>query len=553
MWRNTFLLSAVAVAALWLWNPPLSWLRDGTIYVSPQGSDLHSGRTAESAVATIQRAADMVAAGETILILPGIYREDVRVRRGGEAEKPVTFKARDGGTVTISGAASAHTVDALQWRSEGGKIWSAQTPWPIYHVIGDDENFYHLRWANGNGDNVYHWIGTPGRVAKLREIVARPKAWGAFTYEGDRVYIAFQDGRSPQLHRLQLNREVPRPYASWSVRAANVWVEADHVRFEGLRFVMGVGAGILLWDSQDVVVRDSTFAGAVSGIANFPRRTLPHGVLVERAFYHNYPQYFWLRDWLTWAEVYSHHSNSTLIGIVGDDIIARDNLVAHAGDGIQLSTPAANVNRGVEIYGNLIANGTDDGMELDGHAVRTTVHHNLVYNFPTTLGMSPVLSGPLIVRDNLFLHPPGPDLGAHLKWLNPWRGRVGIEGGPIRNVTLRDNFFNGKWLCFCDWPVENVRVQNNLFADLVIDDRFRLPARVVDSGNVFVKTLHGAHDVKSACQIKRENARPAPSSNNPQYAPRRPGPIWLDYDTAAASRDVIELSAQWMKMTRECG
>ena len=132
MWRRLFVLVPVFFAALALWNPPLSWLREGVIYVSPQGSDWHSGRSPDSAVASIQRAADMVAPGETILMLPGVYREEVRVRRGGTPDKPVIFSAVHPGTVTISGAAPNEVVERLVWRDEGGKIWSAATPWPIY-------------------------------------------------------------------------------------------------------------------------------------------------------------------------------------------------------------------------------------------------------------------------------------------------------------------------------------------------------------------------------------------------------------------------------------
>lgn len=227
MLRHFLLLVPVAVAALALWNPLLSWLRDGVIYVSPQGSDWYSGRSPGSAVATIQRAADMVAAGETILILPGVYREEVRVRNGGAPGKPVIFRAAHPGTVTISGAAPDAMVERLDWRNEGGKIWSAATPWPIYHAVGDGENFFHVRWAAGaEGDKVYHWVGTEGRVARLRELVSRPKAWGAFAWEQGRLYVAFADGRSPRDHTLQINRAIPRPYASWSIRSANVWVEA---------------------------------------------------------------------------------------------------------------------------------------------------------------------------------------------------------------------------------------------------------------------------------------------------------------------------------------
>ena len=567
MLRHFLFLVPVAVAALALWNPPLSWLRDGVIYVSPQGSDWYSGRSPGSAVATIQRAADMVAAGETILILPGVYREELRVRRGGAPDKPVVFRAVHPGTVTISGAAPDDVVERLFWRNEGGKIWSAATPWPIYHAVGDGENFFHVRWAAGaEGDKVYHWVGTEGRVARLRELISRPKAWGAFAWEQGRLYVAFADGRSPREHTLQINRAIPRPYASWSIRAANVWVEADHVRFEGLQFHLGVGAGLLLWNAQDVIVRDALFSGAMFGVSNFPRASLSRKLVVEHSHYHNYPQYFWFRDWLSWEEIFSHHSNSTLISATGDGVIVRYNLITHAGDGLQLYTPAANVNDGVEIYGNLAANGTDDGIEIDGHAIRVHLHHNVIYNFPTSLGMSPVLTGPVLVRDNLSLHPPRGEMGAHLKWLNPWQGRGGVLSGSSKNVVVRNNVFSGKWLAYSATPLERVRVESNVFADVVSDERFGMPAGVVDDGNIFLKSPQGSSSPDVACQLKLaarfarriESSNPifpnweGTSGHARLFKVERPGPAWLDYDKYPASQDAGPLVEQWMKVANRC-
>ena len=549
MWRHFALLAPVVVAALVLWNPPLAWLREGVIYVSPQGSDWHSGRSPASAVASIQRAADMVTPGETILILPGVYREEVRVRRGGAPDRPVVFRAVHPGSVTISGAAPDAVVERLDWRHEGGKIWSATTPWPIYHVVGDGENFFHVRWAPGaEGDKVYHWVGTEGRVKRLRELVSRPKAWGAFTWEQGRLYVAFADGRSPREHTLQINREVPRPYASWSIRSANVWVEAGHVNFEGLRFHLGIGAGMLLWDAHHIVVRDALFSGAVAGISSFPRVSLPRSLTVEHSHYNNYPQYFWMRDWLNWQEIFSHHSNSTLMSVTGDGVIARYNLITHAGDGLQLYTPGANVKQGVEIYGNVIASGTDDGIEVDGHAIGVRLHHNVIFNFPTSLGMSPVLTGPLVVRNNLLLHPRGSGSGAHLKWLNPWKDRGNNLSGSTRNVVVQHNVLSGKWLSYHDGPLDNVRVEGNLFVNIVADDRFSLPSEVVSVDNVFRESTQRADNPVAACELKRA----VQGSRAASFKVERPGPAWLAYDTFPGLKDVGALAEQWMKVAGQC-
>lgn len=51
---------------------------------------------------TIQAAADVAQAGDTVLIDSGIYREEVVIKNDGTATQPIIFKAKDGANVVIS-------------------------------------------------------------------------------------------------------------------------------------------------------------------------------------------------------------------------------------------------------------------------------------------------------------------------------------------------------------------------------------------------------------------------------------------------------------------
>ncbi len=548
-------LVAVGLAALYLWSPPMPWLREGAIYVAPGGSDWNDGSSPASAVATIQHAADMVAPGETVLILPGTYREEVRVRRGGEPGKPVTFKAQTPGTVTISGAAPPEVVAGLEWRDEGDGLWSAVTPWPVYHVIGDGQNLYHVRWADGTGDNVYFWVGTTGRVTILRRLAGRKGAWPAFAFEGGRLYIAFPDGQSPALHDVVIHRKIPRPYAWWTVRAADVWVEASHVEFDGLRFELGVGAGILLWNGEHVTVRDCLFSGAVTGIRASPRIRAPNDLTVEHSAYHNYPQYFWLRDWLSWKEIYSHHSYSTLVGVAADGVTVRNNLVTHAGDGLELSTPAG-ARRGVDIYGNLLVRGTDDAMELDGYASHVHVHRNISYDFFVSLSLSPVLGGPVLVESNLFVHPARGVNQGGIKIVNPWQGKGWGRDGFSRNIALRNNVFVGKSLSWWDAPVEDVVAEGNLFAVQTLTARTTWPPGATAQGNRVAQLGADYENPGAGCgwwrslvprravQALGQSDRGMGAEISADSGAQRPGPRWLNYSSLPATADVAASVSQ---------
>jgi hypothetical protein len=64
----------------------------------PGASDSNSG-SQDAPWLTIQHAADVLRAGETVFVAAGTYEERVRVNVSGELENPITFKAQEGAVV----------------------------------------------------------------------------------------------------------------------------------------------------------------------------------------------------------------------------------------------------------------------------------------------------------------------------------------------------------------------------------------------------------------------------------------------------------------------
>lgn len=91
MLRN---VAALVVVPLFL-LPALA--RAETYYVATAGSDTAAGTDA-APWATLQHAADTVAAGDTVIVHPGAYR-GFDLRTGGTAAAPVTFSAEPGVTI----------------------------------------------------------------------------------------------------------------------------------------------------------------------------------------------------------------------------------------------------------------------------------------------------------------------------------------------------------------------------------------------------------------------------------------------------------------------
>jgi hypothetical protein len=104
-----------------------------TYYVSDsRGSDENPG-TEEKPFKSIQKAADVMVAGDICLIDDGVYRETITLKTSGTKEKPITFKAMEDADVTISGTESLEGVNWVgyfdydrTWTEEGEKTFQSQ-------------------------------------------------------------------------------------------------------------------------------------------------------------------------------------------------------------------------------------------------------------------------------------------------------------------------------------------------------------------------------------------------------------------------------------------
>lgn len=97
------------------------------IHVAKTGLDTNSG-TSESPLKTIQKAADLAQAGDTVIVHEGVYRESVNPIRGGLDEvHRITYRAAEGERVHIKG--SERITD---WKKEEGSIWSVEIPDPFF-------------------------------------------------------------------------------------------------------------------------------------------------------------------------------------------------------------------------------------------------------------------------------------------------------------------------------------------------------------------------------------------------------------------------------------
>ena len=96
-------------------------------FVSPTGADTNPGTSAAAPFKTIQKALDLVAAGSTITLAPGVYRESIVTKTAGTAASPITIKGPETGK-----NASGRYRAVLAGKGTGGNVVSVNHSYYIF-------------------------------------------------------------------------------------------------------------------------------------------------------------------------------------------------------------------------------------------------------------------------------------------------------------------------------------------------------------------------------------------------------------------------------------
>ena len=150
------IIKCAKVTLIWIFSiifiPAVS---AATYYVSPSGSDTYTPAQAQNTNTpwkTIQRAADVMVAGDICLIKTGTYRETVTPANGGSSDNPITFQAYGDGYVIINGADSL-PVSGQSWTLESSGIYYTPMNWTLEEgnqVFKNSEMCNEARWPNNS-------------------------------------------------------------------------------------------------------------------------------------------------------------------------------------------------------------------------------------------------------------------------------------------------------------------------------------------------------------------------------------------------------------------
>ncbi|MFS0864889.1 DUF1565 domain-containing protein [Fredinandcohnia sp. 179-A 10B2 NHS] len=92
-------------------------------HVAKTGSDQAQG-TKQNPFLTINKAASVAVAGDTIIVHEGVYREWVKPKNAGLSEyRRITYQAAEGEKVVIKGSEQIQ-----EWEQVDGSVWKVELP-----------------------------------------------------------------------------------------------------------------------------------------------------------------------------------------------------------------------------------------------------------------------------------------------------------------------------------------------------------------------------------------------------------------------------------------
>jgi len=284
-----------------------------TYFVSPKGDDANSGLAVEQAFASINRAAKVVAAGDTVNILPGTYVGRIRPARGGTAEAPILYRKHGDGEVVITtstetdggkwhdrfafklGAGNNYTIlDGLTFRDAEGWIYIGDY---AHHNTVRNCTFQRCRMSHG----IYVNNGSYNTIAncKFLDAIPYPKDWDATKPEprlADYISV-WRDSHYNLIEGNEFNEishvavcimgHDPGFVASHNIVRNNVFNEpkwkclsfhaAEYTLVEGNRMT-GLAASFVQFHAQKVIMRRNLFTH-FRPVSSPPHPTRFHGVL----------------------------------------------------------------------------------------------------------------------------------------------------------------------------------------------------------------------------------------------------------------------------------
>lgn len=248
----------------------LSGAHARTLHVAPSGDDANPG-TLESPWRTLQKAAEIARAGDTVQVRAGVYRGHVFLRFSGEPDKPIVFRNAPGERPVLDGEGKGR----LELQSEHG--WRKPIGWIVVEGFEvrngwDGIKFYnaHHIILKGNfiHDNLNQGILGNGHHVRIEGNVIAHNGFKADNEESNKEHGIYVTGTDVEIinNVIHSNRAYgiqvagypfqPDSHAGADFATARRWlISHNTIAFQQNR------AGIVVWqpDATDCVIENSIF------------------------------------------------------------------------------------------------------------------------------------------------------------------------------------------------------------------------------------------------------------------------------------------------------
>jgi len=263
--RRWLLIAVPAVVAL-----SLSGAQARTLHVAPGGDDANPGTT-DSPLRTMQKAAEVARAGDTVLVRGGVYRGHVFLRFSGEPGKPVVFRNAPGERPVLDGEGKGR----IELQSEHG--WQKPVGWVVVQGLEmrngwDGIKFYnaHHIVLKGNfiHDNLNQGILGNGHHVRIEGNIIAHNGFKPDNERSNKEHGIYATGTDIEIvdNVIHSNRAYgiqvagypfkPDSHAGPEFATARRWL----IRHNTLAFQQN-RAGIVVWqsDTTDCVIENNIF------------------------------------------------------------------------------------------------------------------------------------------------------------------------------------------------------------------------------------------------------------------------------------------------------
>ena len=378
----------------------------GAYYVSVNGSDKNPG-TKDLPFLTIEKAAEKVKAGDTVIVREGVYsiKRSILIENSGTEDKPVVMRSEVRGKAVIDGS------DTELAKTKWEKVDSEKYP-DVYKVSYRPKPqiiFYkdNLMFPFDNIEDVRTCIYQGKKKTGL---------YGGWFWDKDTLYVKIPkepytkpEGEGIDPNGEKDNIKVVRAEKAFELKGNCIVIDGFTIRY--------VNEGINFKGANYLVLRNNTIERMINGIISEryldePAEMRSSFALIENNEITCCPTFFY-RDWGL------GHDNVATQGIMldsGEGHMIRNNNIHDVENGIyvggtwekgEASTMAnPDYNQGTIVAGNEIYRIGDDSVESDGACHNQVIYNNFIRDIHTGLSLAPNSVGPMwVLRNRIYMRP----------------------------------------------------------------------------------------------------------------------------------------------------